>query len=189
MVEKKKNKKKLTKKQRQQMKKQLYKSIFCSIFLSLLVIAFGYLIFKTDILQPRVDEVTASYISFNNSNTTDMLKINSLKKMSDEKGSSSFNKSYVEFEVTGSKKSNYDIVVYSIINKIDYKYVKFCLISDNEVINSGNLEDLKLKSDGGKILYQGSLNKSVPMLLRMWVSNDYESKVGNTSFEIKVKIR
>jgi cell division protein FtsL len=189
MIEKKNKKKRLTKKQKLKLKRQLYKNIIISIILIILVLSFAYLIFKTELLQPRVNTLTTSYISFNNSNTTDMLKIDNLSKMSYSKGISSSNKSSIDFNITGNNNSNYDIVIYPIINRIDYKYINYSLISNNKIISSGKLEDKDTTSDNSIVLYQSTINSNNSYTLRMWISKDYKLKVGSNSFEVKIKSR
>ena len=66
--------------------KKIYKLSLMTIFLLLLAFFFGYIIFETDYLQSGVDELTASYISFNNAKSTDVLRINDISKKNDEKG-------------------------------------------------------------------------------------------------------
>ena len=55
-------------------------SVALLIFVIVMTLSAFYLISGTDLLLPSIDEATASYISFNNSKSTDMLKINNLKK-------------------------------------------------------------------------------------------------------------
>ena len=69
-----KKKKKTTKKNKQT------KSLLNTILLCTLVLGISYLIFETNILEPKIDGVTASYISFDNLNSTDMMKIKDLSK-------------------------------------------------------------------------------------------------------------
>ena len=75
--------KKNSKKRQQEMKIQR-KVIFQCVILSVLVLALTYFILNSNVLKSKVDEVTASYISFNNSKTTDMLKISNLSKQNEE---------------------------------------------------------------------------------------------------------
>ena len=81
--------------------KKIYKLSLMTIFLLLLAFFFGYIIFETDYLQSGVDELTASYISFNNAKTTDILKVINLSKKSDKKGKQDTNKSNKTFEIKG----------------------------------------------------------------------------------------
>ena len=92
-----KKKKKTTKKNKQT------KSLLNTILLCILVLGISYLIFETNILEPKIDGVTASYISFDNLNSTDMMKIKDLSKLSDEVGKSNLNTSKAEFDVAGKE--------------------------------------------------------------------------------------
>ena len=180
-----KKKKRLTKKQRQQ--RELYKrSILCG-FMFLVVLGLSYLIFISNILQPRVNDVTASYISFNNKNRTDMLRIDNLSKMSNKLGKSSLNDKVVNFKITGNNKKDYKIVIYPINNKINDKYINYVLLNDNKEISTNSLNDISTNDDGSKVIYEGKIGKSNKFTLRMWISNEYNDKVDNNSFEIKIK--
>ena len=64
----------------------LHKKIVLCVFLCTLVIILGYIILLSNVLEPKINQLTASYISFNNRNSTDMLRINNLEKMSNKKG-------------------------------------------------------------------------------------------------------
>ena len=82
-------------------KKSIYKLSLITISFVLLAFFFGYIIFETDYLQSGVDELTASYISFNNAKSTDVLRINDISKTNGEKGKNHTNKSNKSFEVKG----------------------------------------------------------------------------------------
>lgn len=181
---KKKHKKRLTKKQEQK-KEFLKKSIICS-FMFIVVLCLSYLIFISNILQPKVNSITANYISFNNKNTTDMLRINNIKKMSDKFGKSIINDASINFKVTGNKDSDYKIIIYPIDNNINNKYIKFILLDDKELILD-NLANMVSTNDGGKIIYTGKIKDNKKLTLNMWLSNEYQGKSKNNSFEIKIK--
>ena len=169
-------------------KKQLYKNIVISSLLCFLVLCLSYIIFMTDYLQPRVDEITTSYISFNNRYTTDVMKISNVKKMSDKNGSSNLNNKYIEFTVQGKNASKYEIVIYPIGKKIDNTYVNFVFETSNEKLIN-NLGSMPERKDGGRVIYQGEIKDNSKKKLRMWISKDYKDKANNTSFEIKIKSR
>jgi hypothetical protein len=139
-------------------------------------------------LEPKVNELTASYISFNNKNTTDMLRINNIIKLSDKIGKSKFNYKQVTFNVEGNKDSYYEIVLYSLMNDIDEKYIYFQL-EDNDKFFSNSLSKLESSEDGGKIVYQGQIKNSNKKTIRMWISKKYANKIGDSSFEVKIKSR
>ena len=89
------------------------------ILLILIVITLFFIIDDSSLFQPKVNEETFKYISFNNRNTTDMLLINNIKRMSDDRGKSNNNKSFVEFSAVGEKNLDYDVIIYPIINNRD----------------------------------------------------------------------
>ena len=161
------------------------KRILTCVILSLLVLGLSYIIFQTDILEPSLNEITTSYISFNNKNTTDMLKINNINKKSDKLGKSSWNNKSIVLDIDGEKDKEYQIIVYPIIKDVDNKYIKVYLKDNKELVNT-NLDELKDSEDGGKIIYQGKINNN-KKILRMWIDKDYKDKINNNSFEIKIK--
>ena len=180
--------KKNTKKKQRKKKIESYKILTTLITLVVLVLSLGYIILGTNILEPKVDEITASYISFNNKNTTDMLRINNIKKMTDNKGKSLANTKKVSFEISGTKDTNYEIVVYPLVNDIDEKYINFSLTSETTK-ESNSFSMMPESSDGGIIIYQSKMEDSKEMTLRLWVSADYSEKITNNSFEVKIKPR
>ena len=180
-------KKRISKKKLEQQKK-LHKRICTTIFLCLLVIGLSFLIIKTDILSPKIDEATASYISFNNKNSTDMLKISNLYKMGDTIGQSIINSNYVKFNVEGEPNYRYEILIDTITNSIDEKYIKYSFSIGNKVIVS-TLDKLDINEDSEKILYKGEVNKNDKITIHMWISKEYRKNIDNTSFEIKIKPR
>ena len=184
---KKKKTKRLSKRQLKQ-KQQLYKNTVISILLCLLVVSISYIIFITDFLKPRVNEVTASYISFNNKDTTDMIKINNLKKMSNDIGKSIVNTKYSQLVVRGENNSNYQVVVYPIINNIDLKYINYAISVDNNIYMD-NLDTEKLTDDEGIVIYSGVVTEEKKITIRMWVSKEYEGEIENNSFNIKINPR
>jgi len=167
-------------------KKRLKKNIFNCVILLILVFALSYLIFVSNILEPHIDEVTTSYISFNNSYGTDMLKLTNLQKQKDEKGKSVINKQSIELKLTGTKNSKYSIIVYPISNKIDNQYVKFHLISSEAAITN-SLSEMPISKDGGIIVYTNKTGVEDTITLRMWISSEYKDKVNDNSYEIKIK--
>ncbi len=181
---KKKRTKKLTKKQLKQ-RRQLLKNTVISTLLLLLVLGVSYLIFVTDVLEPHVNEVTAGYISFYNNDTTDMIKINNLKKLSDDVGKSIVNTRSQELKVTGENNNKYQVVVYPMINNIDLKYINFS-ITKGEITYTNNLEDMPIGDDEGIIVYQGNVSEGKELTLRMWISKEYEGKIDNNSFSVKI---
>ena len=97
-------------------KKIYFKKIFICSILGILVFLLTYFIFETNVLEPKINELTTSYISFSN-NKTDKLRINNIKKLSNKIGKSSFNNSNLVLDITGDKEDLYNIVIYKINNK------------------------------------------------------------------------
>ena len=72
-------------------KRKKEKHIFSWILMIVLIIivfCLSALIFNTDYLSPKIDELTTSYISFNNVESTDIIKISNIKRMDDDTGKS-----------------------------------------------------------------------------------------------------
>lgn len=157
---------------------------FCLVLGSVLYL--GYYIFGTDSLQPSVNELTMSYISFQNKNATDMFKITNLKKMSEKKGISEKNSCSFPLSLTGNKHTKYQIVLYPLTNVIEDEYLWYSLEGKN-VSQRNSLDQLSTLEDGGKIIYQGKLGGSNTFTYRMWIDKEYPNKVLETSFEIKMK--
>lgn len=165
------------------------RSIVLLIFIVVLTISVFYLINETKLLIPKIDEATASYISFNNSNSTDMLKINNIKRMKHKIGKSLLNTYKETFNVSGTKNENFNIELYSIGNKIDKKYINYVLLKNNNIIEIGNLENKEETNNGGIILYQGKIINNNSYEIKMWIDEDYKEKPQNVSYEIKINSR
>lgn len=140
-------------------RKEVIQSAVTAFFLIALVILFGYVILNADWLRPKINELSASYISLKNQSATDILKINNLRKLSDKKGMSNRNYSFKTFQVTGQKGLNYQIVLYHLGEKIDEKYIKYYLVNDRGNSINGILKDQKETNDGGKIIYEGTIEE------------------------------
>ena len=162
---------------------EITKKISLCVVLVTLLLGLSYLIFETNILKPRLNELTTSYISFNNKNTTDMLQINNLSKMSDKIGNSNWNNRTLKINVESDENVEYQIIIYKIIQTTENNYIK---VSFNNNIKT--LDELELLEDGGRVIYQGKINNN-DMFLRMWISKEYKDKVNNNSFEIKIRPR
>ena len=155
-------------------KKTVHKAFGKTCLLLLLVITFSYWIRYTEWYAPKINELSASYISLNNNNTTDMLKITNLKKLSDRKGKGMNNPCKQKFEVTGEEHSSYRIVLYHLGNGLEDEYVHYYLTSNQGVEVKGTLSDALESYDGGKII-------------KMWVAKDYIGEVNNIAYEIRIK--
>ena len=115
-------------------KKQILTLRFISVFLFVFIVTLFFVLTDSSLFQPKVNEETFKYISFNNRNTTDMLQINDIKRMSDDRGKSNKNKKFIEFSATGEKNLDYDVILYPIINAIDYKYIKYSITNQKKLI-------------------------------------------------------
>ena len=164
-------------------------SIFLLVIVIILAAGMFYIIKDTDVLIPKIDEATASYISFNNSNSTDMIKITNLTKMKDSIGKSIINTHSQTFEVFGKKDEEYNIELYSIGNKIDNKYIKYIIIKNKNILEIGNLEEKEENNNGDIILYQDTIKDNNTYEIKMWIDKEFEKKIDNVSYEIKVNSR
>lgn len=167
-------------------KKEVIKISIIMILIIILILILTYCIFKTSLLDPIKDEKATSYISFNNSNATDMLKVSNLKKMSNDRGSSDKNESTTKFEVTGDKDSIYQIVLYHIGNSISEEYIHFEL-SDTKELENRLLSEMTENASSGRIIYEGIIDGKKEYELKMWVDKEYEEETNNISYEIKIK--
>lgn len=182
-------KEKLSKRKQNILKKQRKLLLYCLILI-IIAIALLYFIFKSNLLVTKINQETASFISFNNSDTTDMLKIKTIKKLSNNQGKSRFNTNYLEFVVSSSTNTNYEIIIYPLGNKIDDKYVYYYLTdSNNNKIDYNNLSSKEVTPDGGKIIYTNKINGKKKLILKMWVNNKYMGNVKNTAYKIKINAR
>ena len=175
-------------KKKKKTKKRKSKLLSITIILVLFVFFFGYIIIVTDYLKPGIDELTASYISFNNAKPTDILKIPNIKRMSDKKGKTSNNDNNISFEVTGEKDKSYEILLYSVGNSIDESNIKFYLENKNNT-KEGKLVDFKTDIDNWKIIYKGKITDDNKYKLYIWIDNNYKGNTKNISYEIRIKSR
>ena len=168
-------------------KKSVYKSAFTTFVLIVLVVLCAHFIFQTDWLKPRFNELLASYISLNNLNTTDILKVSNLKKMTNKKGISYHNKSKKEFQVTGQREIKYQIVLYHVGEKIEEEYIHFYLENEKKVKIEGILSEQSETNDGGKMIYEGTIQEGKNWTIKMWIDKEYKKKGNNVSYEIRIK--
>lgn len=161
-----------------------YMNIFLCIFIVSLLLVLSIFIYESNILTPRIDELTTSYISFNNLDTTDIIKFNNIEKMSNEKGISKKNKNCKKIKISGKKKYEYKIVTYPINNTIEYKYIYFNISKSNK---TNTLDEFEQTEDRGREVYKGKIDNDNEIELCMWVSDKYKKAVKNISFEIKIK--
>ena len=159
-----------------------------SIFLIIAVTLLFFVLSNSSLLRPKLNEDTIRYISFNNQNTTDMLQITDIKRMSDNMGKSQRNKSYITFSAVGEKNLDYDVILYPIVNTIDYSYIKYSINNQKKIVID-TLEDKEVCEDGGIIIYQGKIKEDQLRTLRLWVSSNYRGKVDSNSFEVRIKSR
>ena len=177
----------MSKNKKRYTKKNVYHAAFQAGFLFVLVLLFGYGILNSNWLPTKINELSASYISLNNTESTDILKVTNLHKQTNQKGKSNRNKSAKTFKMTGQKDSEYRIVLYHLGNMIDEKAVRFYLVNEMGMSIEGRLSDQSETYDGGRILYEGTMNDGQNWTLKMWVNRDYKDSVKNVSYEIRIK--
>lgn len=177
----------MTKVKKRYRKIRVYQTALVTTMLIVLVLSILYYILTTDMLSPKVNELTASYISFNNANATDMIKVSSLSKMTDTKGVSYKNKSTTDFKVEGKKKEAFKIVLYHLGNMIDDNYVRFALMKNNKLITQNSISNMEQTNDDGVIIYNGTIDEKEEYTIKMWIDKEYEKSTKNISYEIKIK--
>ena len=168
-------------------KKEVNKVAGTTLILVVLVCMIAYVIVNASWLRPKLNEVQASYISLNNPNATDMLKVTALHKLPNDKGTSHKNKAVKDFQITGQQDSSYQIVLYHIGNLIDNKYVHYSLIINNKVKDTNILSNMFSSENGGIVIYDGKIEENNNCILRMWVDNSYQDSVKNVSYEVRIK--
>ena len=179
----------MKKKRRRKRKNKLqYKFIIYTTVVLLCVIFLSYTLFCTDLLNPTIDELTSSYISFNNYNN-DNIKISNLKKMSDRKGNSIFNRSFARFNIYMDKDSKYMILVKDKNKLIDSKYISFSLSINNKKVISDKLSNMNKIDNSLYVIYEGENGNRDEVNLKMWINKDYKDSVLDTSYEVYIKSR
>ena len=168
-------------------KKAVYKSACNAFILVIFVVAIGYGILHSEWLKPRINELSASYISLNNTETTDILKITNLKKQTDQRGKSFRNKSMKKFQMTGERNTIYQIVLYHIGEEIEEEYVKYYLTNEMGIELEGVLNQQEETSDGGRVLFTGTMKDGQNWSLKIWVDKEYDKNINNVSYEIRIK--
>lgn len=175
-----KNKRKITQ------KKILKQTIICLTTVFLIAIL-NIVVFKNNLITPKIDKVTTSYVSLYNQDSTDMLKITNIKKLSQKKGLSNSNDSNISISITSTEKTDYEVILYEIQNNIPEEYIKLAISTDKKTkINT--LDKIPKNEDGGRSIYTGKTGKD-NIKIKMWVSDKYNEKINDTSFEIRVKKR
>lgn len=167
--------------------KSVIQAAIPALFLFLLALLGAYYIHTAEWLQPEINELTASYLSLNNNDTTDMLKITNLHKMTDEDGREEKNKANKDFEITGDKKATYQIVLYHMGNYVEDEYVKFSLANEKGQIIEDSLKNRAETPDGGKIIFEGKMKDGKRWNLKMWIDKSYHGGTTNLSYEIRMK--
>ena len=177
----------MTKAKRRYTKKDIFvRRIYTGILL-VLVFVLSYFTYMSYSSKSKLNELTTSYISFNNNDTTDMIKVTNLKKMSNSNGISFKNKSVKKFDISGNVGDRYQIVLYHIGNLIDNKYVHYSLIINNKVKDTNILSNMFSSENGGIVIYDGKIEENNNCILRMWVDNSYQDSVKNVSYEVRIK--
>ena len=167
--------------------KDVYKASLITAILLICVIALGGFINYSDLQIKIIDEETANYISFNNSNTTDMIKVSNLSIMSDFRGASYRNRSTRNFKVLGEKNDVFKIVLYHIGTVIEEKYVHFALFYKGKEVATNTLNRMQETPNGGKIVYEGVISENEEWVIKMWVDHTYQEDVHNISYEIRIQ--
>lgn len=167
-------------------KKLVYKKAIRTIVLVAIAIIIGYFISISNFLSPSLDELTASYISFNNTNSTDILKITNISKMPNHKGKSNSNKSYVSFNINGEKNKKYQIILYPIGNTPKEESIYFNIQNSEDNITN-RLSVMPSNVDGGKIIYKGIIKEKETTTIKMWLNNDLKEEFENITYEVKIK--
>ena len=174
---------------KKRIKKKKYKVILIfTLFIFVIVVFLSYLIFYTDFLKPKIDMLTYNYISFNNKEN-DLLMINNISKMSDNKGESNKNNSNITLNIDGKKNSKYKIVLYSYGNIIDYKYINLVLDKNNTRVLNNKLNTFNIDNDNGIVIYEDKIDDDNIINIKLWVSKDFNKNPNNTSFVVKIKSR
>lgn len=177
----------MKKKTKKTIQKRIIKqSIICTTTV-LLIVLLNIVVFKNKMITPKLDEITTSYVSLYNLDTTDMLKITNIEKMSEKKGNSKLNNKSISFTVTSENKEEYVVILYEIQSDIPTEYIRIA-VDDNKKTTVSSLDKFEKKDDGGRIIYTGKANKN-NIKIKMWVSEKYKDKVNDTSFEMRIKKR
>ena len=67
-------------KKRKRIQREYQKKLTTCILMGIIILCVGFFIKTSNLLEPKINELTTSFISFNNKNTTDMLRINNIEK-------------------------------------------------------------------------------------------------------------
>ncbi len=174
------------KKKKNQHKKKKLQNLLC-LFLVTLILSFAYIMVKEKKLEPDINELTASYISFNNNNVTDRLTISNLKVMPDIIGKSTWNKSRLTIPITGEQNQEYEIILSPTHQETNEEYIEIYLEHKKEKIRK-KMSEFNNTSAGEKIIYQGKIDHS-NISIYMWISSKYKLKKDHNSYEIKIRSR
>jgi len=175
------------KKRKRIREKEYCQALTICIIMGIITLSLTLFIHNTNLLEPKINELTTSFISFNNQNTTDMLRVNNVEKMSDKRGESRWNPHSLSLDIKGEKNQNYEIVIYPLVNPVPEEYVKLIVKTGKDEIKE-NLLTSENTEDGGRIIYKGTIKKG-KTIIRIWLSNDYNGKITTNAFEVKVRPR
>ena len=174
-------------KKKERRQKEYQKSLTSCILMGIIVICVGLLIANINFNEPNINELTTSFISFNNKNTTDMLKVTNIEKMSDKRGNSRWNPHSLTINITGEKNQSYEIVLYPLTNPIEDNYIRYVVKIGKEETKD-HLLNPESTDDGGKIIYRGTIHNR-KTTIRLWIADEYRGKVTQNAFEIKIRPR
>ena len=152
----------------------------------ILVVLFGLFISKSDLLKPKLNLLTAHYISFNNLDSTDSIKIRNLKIRKNNSTSFMKKDAYQKFDITGDKYHAFQIELYSIGNSIDEKYVHYSLFKNNRFIKSDVLSNSSETIHAGRVIYQDKILEKDEWMVQMWIDSSYEGELDSVSYEVKI---
>lgn len=164
---------------------QIFNKII-NIVILLLISAIG-IVFINKINLKKTD-LTTSNISFYKKNKTDMITLSNIEMMPDTKGKSEYNNSTVSFNITSENNLGYDIIVDSDNNQIPYDKIKIVLLRNGKVEVYKLLSEFKNVNTGVHI-FSTDKNNNDKITIRMWIVNDYDKKIVNPTFEVKIKQR
>ena len=163
----------------------------CSILIIILIVIFlmNIFIYDNDLFKSQVNK-TINYISFNDLFDTDTIKINNIKKLSDEKGK---NIDATQLNIIGVDDNiEYEVILVPVNINIDSKYIKYYLTDEKgNTIKFDNLSNTSLSNEYfGNVIYTGTLNKNSCIYnLRVWIDNEYTGNDVDNAFEVKIKLK
>lgn len=187
---------------RKEVLKEIISSIVGILFLVFAVSFLGFKIFSGSFNHDKINTLTAGYLSFNYvESDSNVIKLISAMPISDTEGKKSNKKEdYFEFKISNNSKEtiNYEILLEPLVKDLDGDYLKIYLTDDSNKPLPGFKEEVPVwktfdnsSIQGGKNIYQGTLNgrKDVTLRLRVWISEDYVVTDKAQSFSFRINVR